>query len=128
MMRAAAQPEYLALSLVIGRLISVGIFEDWMTIAPGERLPSTYERSDAERKLEWLRRFVAPTVKWLEERGHGDDAATALEGRKELSLVEARDSVRLRQNSRLFHVKQEEGESHAGIRCQNLQVVGRAQR
>lgn len=40
--------------------------------------PPLHDRSDTERKLEWLREQVSPTVRWLCGQGRGDDVTMAL--------------------------------------------------
>lgn len=55
-----------------------GIEAGFLADQPVALLPGFRRRSDAESRLRHLARNVAPTVKWLGENGHADDALRAL--------------------------------------------------
>lgn len=65
-------------SFVHGYCTSHGILPPWQPGGPPERLHGLRRRSDAESRLRWVTRSVAPSVRWLVDHGYGTDVREAL--------------------------------------------------
>ncbi len=58
--------------IVVAGFALKGIDLSWIEHAEPRRLPSSYQKTDIERKLRWIQRNVSRTSKELVEAGYGD--------------------------------------------------------
>ncbi len=75
---SAAQPYWLAVSLMKAEFSSFGINMDWLAGSEQVEMPSAYEPSSLEKKLHWLEHHVRPSVQDLINAGRRDEILHAL--------------------------------------------------
>lgn len=74
----AGRSYYLACSLVPIEFARVGFDISWAQVVDGIERPTSYHRTDKEKKLGWLENHVRSSVFWLKERGYEAEAREAL--------------------------------------------------
>jgi DNA relaxase NicK len=87
------------------RFAECGVTPRFRAAGPAIAASVKRQRSHAERRLQWIRKQVRPSVDWLLQRGHEDELARAL------GLAEWADIARLGTRRRAFRAR--EAAAHA---------------